>query len=244
MTMRMFEDSDLRPISALQHLAFCKRQCALIHIEQVWADNSLTFEGHRLHRKVDEAGARRERRGDVIILRGLSLKSYELGLIGIADVVELHRSDRGSKTDAVDFSQLDFSVRDLSGHWTVSPVEYKRGKPKKNDCDRIQLCAQALCLEERLNTRIEFGALYYGTSGRRTAVELDSDLRSTTIDACHELHGLLNSRTTPMAESGPKCRSCSLKDICMPELLDLRENVQAYLTNAIDAPFSDEGVDS
>jgi len=189
-----YAEIDLLPISALQHLLFCPRQCALIHNEQLWAENYLTAQGQVLHQKAHEP--KHETRPGIRIARSLYLSSRTLGLRGIADIVEFHRDG------------------------TILPIEYKRGKPKANDCDRIQLCAQALCLEEMLDRPIPAGALFYGAKRRRTPVEFDSDLRSRTTTAAAELHTLIASGRTPTAIREPKCDACSLLELCLPDALD------------------------
>jgi len=189
-----YAEIDLLPISALQHLLFCPRQCALIHNEQLWAENYLTAQGQVLHQKAHEP--KHETRPGIRITRSLYLSSRTLGLRGIADIVEFHRDG------------------------TILPIEYKRGKPKANDCDRIQLCAQALCLEEMLDRPIPAGALFYGAKRRRTPVEFDSDLRSRTTTAAAELHTLIASGRTPTAIREPKCDACSLLELCLPDALD------------------------
>jgi CRISPR-associated exonuclease Cas4 len=150
----MFPESSLIPLSALQHLAFCERQCALIHIEQAWEENRLTAEGRLMHERVHEQDS--ESRGDLYIVRGLKLRSLKLGLTGVADVVEFHRGETGGVT-----------ILGKKGEWRPFPVEYKRGKPKKDSCDEVQLCGQAMCLEEMLGITIGSGALYYGSQHKR-----------------------------------------------------------------------------
>ena len=189
-----YAESDLLPISALQHLLFCPRQCALIHNEQLWAENHLTAQGQVLHQKAHEP--KHESRPGIRITRSLYLSSRALGLRGIADIVEFHRDG------------------------TIVPVEYKRGKPKANDCDRIQLCAQALCLEEMLDRPVPTGALFYGAKRRRTPVAFDDTLRQTTRDACSRLHALIVSGLTPTAIREPKCDACSLLELCLPDSLN------------------------
>ncbi len=191
-----YTEEQLLPISALQHLRFCERQCALIHIEQVWSENRFTVEGQHLHEHVHERGG--ESRGDIRSETGLALRSLELGLTGIADVVEFHR-------------QAD-------GEWLPFPVEYKRGKPKQDSSDEVQLCAQAICLEEMLNCKIPSGALFYGKSRRRKQVELDSALRELTAETALRLHALIQvGITPPPLQDAPKCSHCSLQDLCMPK---------------------------
>jgi CRISPR-associated exonuclease Cas4 len=207
----VFAEDDLLPLSALQHLQFCERQCALIHVEQVWADNRLTVEGSHLHRRADSGEA--ESRGGVRTERGVALRSLRLGLIGKADVVEFHCT---------------------GGVWLPFPVEYKRGKPKHDRSDEVQLCAQALCLEEMLRVEIVGGALFYGTTRRREDVAFDASLRGATEDAAARLHALIASGVTPRAVREPKCDSCSLLNLCLPPApRRTRRSVAAYLDDAL-----------
>jgi CRISPR-associated exonuclease Cas4 len=189
-------DEDLLPISALQHLAFCPRQCALIHLEQVWAENRLTVEGDLLHEKVKEGDT--TGRGAVRTWRSLPLVSRRLRLNGVADVVEIHRDGDGGER--------------------AYPVEYKRGKPKSHDADRIQLCAQALCLEEMLGMPVPEGALFYGEPRRRETVVLDIGLRRRTEALAAELWRMIDAHEVPPPVLAAHCRSCSLVDICRPTL--------------------------
>ncbi len=207
--MGEYDDDQLLPVSGLQHLAFCERQAALIHVERSWRENSLTLEGKSLHRTVDECGSRKECRGDLVILRGVDLRSTELGLIGKADVVELRRADIGSGA---------VRIPGLSGTWMVRPVEYKRGKRKQDNCDEVQLCAQGMCLENTYSTRITEGASYYGSERHRTSVYFDDFLRETVRKMALRFHGIIDSGITPRADLQPKCRRCSLREVCMPEV--------------------------
>ena len=206
----MFSEDELLPISALQHLLFCPRQCALIHTEQLWAENLLTAEGRIAHEKVDEEGA--ETRSGRRIVFGLPLRSFRLGLIGKADMVEFSGGDGGQAI--------------------VFPVEHKRGRPKQKDCDRVQLCAQAVCLEEMLGVTVAEGALFYGKTRRREDVAFDAGLRGLTEETALELHRLLDSGITPRAEYGKKCRSCSLINVCMPKVSAARRSVKHYMDSA------------
>ena len=209
----MFEEADLLPLSALQHVQFCERQFALIHIEQVWAENRLTVEGRQLHDKVHEAGS--ESRGDVRIARAVRLRNLALGLTGVADVVEFHRQSDGS--------------------WLPFPVEYKRGKPKQDACDLVQLCAQAMCLEEMLNQKIPAGALFYGTTRRRLDVAFDEALRETTRATAARAHELFARGVTPAAVYAPKCDNCSLLEICLPRQAAAHKSAVAYLKRMVAA---------
>jgi CRISPR-associated exonuclease Cas4 len=214
----MYSEDELIPISALQHLVFCPRQCALIHIEQVWTENVFTAEGRGLHEKVHETEA--ESRDGVRIVRGLRLRSLELGLVGQADVVEFREDSGGA------------AIPGLEGRYRPFPVEYKRGKPKVDVCDEVQLCAQAMCLEEMLGASIPRGALFYGRPRRRKEVELTETLRQQTRDVAGQLHELFRSRQTPRAAYSKKCESCSLLELCMPKITGVKKNIRHYLSQA------------
>jgi CRISPR-associated exonuclease Cas4 len=206
----MYDEDRLLPISALQHILFCPRQCALIHIERLWDENVLTAEGRIAHEKVDEGGW--ESRHGVRTVFGLPLRSLRMGLVGKADVVEF---SGGDGRDAI-----------------VFPVEHKRGRPKQKDCDRVQLCAQAMCLEEMLGLKVAEGALFYGKTRRREDVAFDAGLRGLTEDTARELHCLLDTGSTPRAEYGKKCGSCSLLNVCMPKVSAERRSVKRYMDSA------------
>ena len=212
----MYGEADLLPLSGLQHLAFCERQWALIHIEQQWEENRFTAAGRVLHETVDE-GPDESRRG-VRIVRSLPLRSLRLGLTGKADVVEFP----------------------LKGHGPPLPVEYKRGKPKTNLCDEIQLCAQALCLEEMLGTAILTGALYYGRPRRRTPVEFTPELRAETERLSRRMQLLYAAGLTPSARyEKKKCDNCSLLEVCRPKQLGRPNRASSYLRQAITANLED-----
>lgn len=202
----MFSEDELVMISDLQHLAFCERQCALICLEQQWAENRFTVLGDILHEKVHKLES--EKRADVIISRSLRLVSYRLGLTGQADGVEFHLCKDGN----------GINISGREGKWKPFPVEYKKGKPKENNIDAVQLCAQAFCLEEQFNKRIDSGALFYGEKRRRQPVEFDAGLRGETVQLIERLHGLIQAGKTPAAEYNKKCKSCSLVNICLPKL--------------------------
>jgi CRISPR-associated exonuclease Cas4 len=182
-------DDDYLPLSGLQHLVFCPRQWALIHLEQIWVENVRTAEGRLLHERADLPGE--SRRATVRTARGMWLRSERLRLTGRADIVEFRPEPY--------------------------PVEYKRGKSKPNDCDTVQLCAQALCLEEMLSTSIACGAIFYGNPRRRLEVSFTLELRMRTEELASTMHRLYLKRETPAAVPGPYCRSCSLVDVCLPE---------------------------
>lgn len=209
----MFSEDALLPISALQHLLFCARQCALIHIEGLWAENRFTVEGRHVHRKAHD-GPNETRQG-VRTARGLALRSFRLGLAGVADVVEFRPTPEGA---TVPF-----------------PVEYKRGRPKSHDADRVQLCAQALCLEEMLGAVIPAGALFYGKTRRRLGVKFDATLRGLTEQTCERLHALIASGKTPRAVRELKCDRCSLFELCLPHAMNVRRSASGYLDSALAA---------
>jgi CRISPR-associated exonuclease Cas4 len=208
----VFAEDDLLPLSALQHLIFCERQCALIHLEGIWVENPLTVEGGHLHERVDQGEG--ESRGDLRITRALPLHSFRLGLTGKADTVEFHRLDEGREEGPKEPAGVVFPG--LPGRWRPFPIEYKRGKPKAHRADEVQLCAQALCLEEMLAVPVPAGALFYGLTRHRLDVVFDEELRRLTEEAAARLHALIASGVTPRPVREPKCDSCSLLEVCMP----------------------------
>lgn len=216
----MYSEGELLMLSGVQHAAFCERQWALIHIEQQWSENVLTVEGHHLHDKVDDP-FETESRGNTAIIRALSLVSLQLGFYGIADVVELTRS--------VDEAENSISVSGREGKWLPVPVEYKRGKPKPDHCDEVQLCTQAMCLEEMYSISISKGFLYYGQTRHRHEVEFEKALRNSVISYSQRMHQLFSEGITPAPVYKPHCRSCSLKDICLPKSMNNTFTVEQYL---------------
>jgi CRISPR-associated exonuclease Cas4 len=209
-----YNEDDLIMVSALQHYAFCPRQCALIHIEQVWQESGLTAEGRIMHEHVHEQD--RESRGKVRIEYGIPLRSLKLGLIGKADVVEFHRV--GKET------------------WQPFPVEYKRGKPKLDHCDKIQLCAQAMCLEEMLSVSVPSGAIFYGRTRRRLDVSFDEALREKTEEAAEQARKLIASGMTPPPIYEKRCKNCSLIGECLPKSIGKKSSVKRYLARMMDSP--------
>ena len=198
----------LIPLSALQHYLFCPRQCALIHVEQLWAEDGATAEGRLLHDKVD--AGKPETRPGVRIARGMALRSLALGVVGKADVVEFHRAGLGS-------AALPF------------PVEYKRGKPKAHRADEVQLCAQAICLEEMFGVAVPEGALYYGVTRRRLPVPLDAALRVLTAEIAAAARAMIAAGRTPLPVRMPACRRCSLESLCQPARLERPAPVARWL---------------
>ncbi|MBF0144384.1 MAG: CRISPR-associated protein Cas4 [Magnetococcales bacterium] len=220
------DDSRYAPLSALQHFVYCERQCALIHLERLWVNNRLTAEGNVLHAKVHQEGVMAD--AGVCITRGLPVSSEVLRLVGQCDVVEFHplRGQRPRPQGARRQRRRSHPEKGLLAQgenrpaekWeAVLPVEYKRGRPKPHEADRVQLCAQAICLEEMLAMPIMEGALFYGEPRRRTAVAFTPELRTLTTTAAEQLHALLDSGKTPPARyRATLCRGCSLLGECLP----------------------------
>jgi CRISPR-associated exonuclease Cas4 len=205
------------PISALQHLLYCERQCALIHVERLWAENRFTAGGSILHKKAH--GGKTSTRPESRTTRALPLRSLELGLHGVADIVQQKRGE------------------------PLLPVEYKRGRRKSNDCDRVQLCAQALCLEEMTGETIPRGELFYGKTRHRVVVEMTSELRALTVQTAQRLHSLIESGRTPNAIYGRKCDRCSLQALCRPRLGrcgSAREAFDSLLATIVRSSTSDQ----
>jgi CRISPR-associated exonuclease Cas4 len=207
----MFHEDHLIVISALQHWLYCPRQCALIHVEQAWAENRFTAEGKVMHTRAHDGPD--ESRPGVRITRGMPVRSLRLGVTGQCDIVEFHADGR------------------------VLPVEYKRGKPKAHRADEVQLCAQALCLEEMLGIEVTRGALYYGERHRRTDVEFDRELRQLVEATAATVHDCFNAGRTPLAEYDPRrCDACSLIDQCQPKALRFKKGVAAWFNYNLLSP--------
>lgn len=218
----MYTEEDMLMLSGIQHYMFCPRQWALIHIEQQWNENRLTTEGHLLHANVDNPEYR-QKNGEVITLRSVNIASQKLGLYGITDAIELLPIREGEK---------GIQHKSYPGEWKVYPIEYKRGKPKVNAVDKVQLAAQAMCLEEMYDIRIDEGALYYGETRHREVVTIDEELRRLVGDCAEEMHKLFQYRIIPKPKEGKYCRNCSLFDICMPKTyksLNVDKYLQKYL---------------
>ena len=215
----MYTEDQLLAVSALQHYVFCPRQCALIHIEQQWAENLFTAEGRALHDRTHEAGT--EGRPGLRVVRGLRVHSLRLGLAGQADVVEFHQAEHG------------ISLPDMDGLWRPFPVEYKRGRAKPDLSDDVQLCAQAICLEEMLGTTVNDGALFYGRPRHRKQVEFSKPLRQATEEAAIAVHRLLENGITPKATyTKGKCDKCSLLTVCIPKVTGICKDIEHYLAKA------------
>ena len=215
-----YQESDYLLLSGLQHFVFCRRQWALIHIENQWADNLRTVEGEILHQRVHDDTIR-EKRGDLISVRGAYIHSSELGVSGQCDLVEFQRGETGVPLDG------------QTGLWRPYPVEFKRGSPKVTDSDRLQLCGQAMCLEEMLVCDIPEGALFYGETRRREKVVFTEEMRKQVRNALEEMHRLYRSGHTPKVKPSKSCYACSLKEQCMPTLLK-NPSVARYLKTNIE----------
>lgn len=215
-----YTEEDFLQLSGLQHFAFCRRQWALIHIEQQWMDNLHTVEGDLFHHRAHDEKAR-ERRGDILILRGLSVTSSTLGISGKCDVVEFHADPGG------------VPLRGEKGLWVPFPIEYKRGAPKSHRADELQLCAQAMCLEEMLCCAIPEGALFYGETRRRTLVPFSAELREDVRAMLKEMHQLYRRGHTPRVRRSKYCNACSLQELCLPALMK-GNDVYNYLRQAME----------
>ena len=212
------EADDLLMISGIQHFIFCRRQWALIHIEQMWAENVLTVEGDILH-EVSHNEDKTEKRGELLITRGMPVASHALGRTGKCDVVEFHADPAG------------ISIHGQKGAWRPYPVEYKRGRPKAHDADILQLCAQAMCLEDMLACEIPEGSLFYGEPHRRQQVSFTQDYRQLVRDTVAEMRMLYNRGHTPKVKPKKGCKQCSLESLCMPGMNT--QSVAEYISRHI-----------
>lgn len=216
----MYSEDDFVPISGLQHLLFCERRAALVFIENQWKDNVFTIEGTIDHERVDSGIF--ETRGDIRYSTGLRICSFNLGIIGRADMVEFLRDDE---------YEYGVELDELEGKWKVRPVEYKRGVTREEIEYEVQLCAQTLCFEEMLKTKITSGYIYYANSNRRHEVVFDEDLRNRTELAILRLHELISQKIVPKAQYEKKCRACSMYDICMPKISN--RSVNEYIKSCL-----------
>lgn len=215
-----YAEEDFLMLSGVQHFLFCRRQWALIHIELLWQENLSTISGMQMHTRAHDA-AQTEKRGDMIITRGMHISSRQLGVSGQCDVLEFHRDAKGVK------------LQNQADTWQPFPVEYKRGEPKIGNYDAAQLCAQAMCLEEMLCCVIPRGALFYGETKRRQAVEFTPELRCAVQEALLEMHNLFRRGYTPKSKPTKACKECSLQDLCMPTLMKTK-SVQSYLAQSME----------
>lgn len=216
-----YEQDDYLMISGIQHFAFCRRQWALIHIEKQWSENVLTVEGKILHSHADDPFSF-EKRKNTVITRAMNVSSRALGVSGICDIVEFLEDSQGVK------------ISGRNGRYLPCPIEYKRGKPKEDEIDIVQLCAQALCLEEMLCTGIPHGFMYYGETRRRLKVAFTQELRNKVISMFKEMHEMFDRQHTPNVKPTKACASCSLKDICLPKLLKTKMSAKAYIKKALE----------
>lgn len=216
----MYTEDDYLLLSGIQHFAFCRRQWALIHVENLWAENLHTVEGNLMHDKAHDSSFR-ESRGDLYIIRGVSVHSAGLGVSGKCDVLEYHRRNTG------------ITLHGKKGLWQPYPVEYKSGSPKETTADRLQLCGQAMCLEEMLCCDIPEGALYYGETRRREIVEFSEEMRGTVRAYLLEMHDYAKRGYTPKVKPTKSCNACSLKELCLPRMLR-QTSVKKYLADAME----------
>mgnify|MGYP002510419336 FL=1 len=200
-----YQEEDFLLLSGIQHFAFCRRQWALIHVEQQWEENVRTFEGRSMHEKAHDPFIK-EKRGNIIIFRAMKVFSRTMGISGECDVVEFHKAESG------------ISLAGREGLYQVVPVEYKRGAPKAHNADELQLTAQAMCLEEMLQADIAAGYLYYGETRHRNEVVFTEELRNRVQHSFKEMHQYFDRAYTPKVKTGTWCRQCSLQNICMPKL--------------------------
>lgn len=214
-----YNENDFLSLSGIQHFEFCRRQWALIHIEQQWQENLRTVEGEILHEKAHDK-LLKEKRGDLIISRGMAVFSKSLGINGVCDIVELHKDKDG------------VSIFGREGLYNPIPVEYKRGKPKEDDVDILQLTAQAMCLGEMLSCEIDLGYLFYGDINHRIRVDITGELKKRVVEICKEMHRMYDRRYTPKVKTSKKCNACSLKNICLPQLCK-NVSVRNYIERSI-----------
>lgn len=215
--MKTYNEEDWLMLSGIQHFVFCKRQWALIHIEGEWQENYLTTEGEIIHERVHNEDLT-EKRGDMIICRGMRIFSNKLGISGATDAVEFHKSNEGALLSGYE------------GFWQPVPIEYKRGKPKFDHSDILQVVSQALCLEEMFCVDIDTAYLFYDEIHRREKVEITRELREEVEEIFEEMHAYFKRRYTPKVKIKKACKSCSLKDICLPELTK-KQSVALYYKN-------------
>lgn len=214
--MKEYNEEDFLMLSGIQHYAFCPRQWALIHIEQQWEENYFTVMGNIMHENAHDKDST-EKRKNLVITRGMPIFSRMLGVRGDCDVVEFHLQKDG------------IPLKNYSGFYQPVPVEYKRGKPKEHDADILQLCAQAMCLEEMLVCKIDTGYLYYGETKRRQLVEFDEELRKKVINSFERMHQLYIKNHTPKVKVSKACKACSLAELCIPKL-NRKLSVTDYLS--------------
>lgn len=219
----MYNEEDYLQLSGIQHFSFCRRQWALIHIEKQWAENPLTAEGQIIHSRVHDASATELRNG-LLTVRALPIHSAALGISGECDAVEFIQTEDG------------VSLHGREGLWTVRPVEYKRGRSKTSDCDRLQVTAQALCLEEMFSCRIDSACLFYYETRRREKIEIDNELREQVCKMLTEMHKLYQAGHTPRVKPSKACANCSLSELCLPVLMKQEDrSVADYIKEHVES---------
>ncbi|RFB42566.1 CRISPR-associated protein Cas4 [Bacillus sp. dmp10] len=217
--MECNEDNSYLMLSGIQHFQFCKRQWALIHIEQQWEENVRTIEGKFLHQKADQPFIK-EKRGNKFTVRAMPIKSNELRITGVCDVVEFIKDNNGIEINGVE------------GKYIVQPIEYKRGKPKINDSDVLQLTAQAICLEEMLLCEIKTGFIFYNEIKHRIEVPLTAHEKNNVRSIVKEMYDYYKRKHTPKVKTGTFCKNCSLQNLCLPGLMTKR-SVKSYIEGKI-----------
>ena len=215
----MYSEEDFLQLSGIQHFQFCRRQWALAYIEMQWQENVKTVEGRILHEKAHDTKIK-EKRGDLIVARAMPVHSWEMGVSGECDIVEFHKENEG------------ISLFGKEGFYKVVPIEYKRGKPKTDDSDILQVTAQAMCLEEMMCCAITYGYIYYGETRHRTKIDFTEEVRKKVRNIFAEMHRYYNQRYTPKVKISKKCNACSLKDICLP-VLNKNKSVSGYIDRFI-----------
>ncbi len=221
-----YTDEQLLSISGIQHFVFCRRQWALIHIEQQWEENLLTVSGSIMHKNAHDNSSS-EKRNDVIISRGMTVVSREIGLTGVCDVVEFHKSEDGAIVNGYD------------GLYKIIPVEYKHGEPKDTDADILQVAAQAFCLEDMFCTKIDELNIFYGKTRHRLKVPFDNEIRERLLCVVNEMHTLYNRKHTPTVRKSKQCNACSLVEICLPKL-SKSVTVEKYIRTNIEEIFDEK----
>ena len=221
-----YREEEYLMLSGIQHFSFCRRQWALIHLEQQWEENLRTVEGNLFHKKAHD-GYSSEKRGDVIVSRGMPVFSRTMGVSGVCDIVEFHRDDKRG-----------IPLYGREGKYLVYPVEYKKGQPKEEEEDILQMAAQAMCLEEMLGCNISKGYLFYGEIRRRMEVPLEEGIRQSVRDSFLEMHQYFQRNYTPKVRRTKACNACSLKNLCLPQLMK-QKSARDYVDRQIGMDFDD-----
>lgn len=226
-----YSEEDFLPLSGIQHFSFCERQWALIHLEGEWKENELTIEGKYVHEHVDNP-FKSETRKDIRITRSMHVMPAKLGLAGIADVVEYVRENNAPNSETI-------ILEGMFGRWKVRPVEYKRGRSKRDETDAVQLCAQAIALEEVMNVNIKEGYIYYNETRSREEVIFDSNLRDLVVSLADKMHMMLKQGIVPSATKKKHCLRCSLYEVCQPDWETAKGKARKYVNEELN--FREEG---